>query len=151
MGWHPQQIAQNILEISVSFLTLMPVSASKSKVKFLADTITSESAAILFQKRLAWGVLAIGVGIIALSIPLGSLLHPEATKALMPIGGVFFSSLSGFPFKDILARRVRVVALTYLKNEYRELEKQPDETRQQELNKEFEQLIYMVLGLPGTV
>lgn len=118
-------------------------------IDFLNRAIASQRAARRFQIFLVSGMFCLGVA----AIVLGHLLIPENLrenlKWLPTVGGIFPPALAGFPLKDIFARKDKIAALTFLRQEFESLQgstTSPEDQQVQRLQQRFDQLIDKVLG-----
>lgn len=95
----------------------------------LIDTfLECQARAIRWQLRLAILFIVVGAGLIGI----GSLLSQQIEgsfmrSALLSLAGVFSSTLSAFPIKDLLARREKADAFRLLKIRLNRLMRQGDQ------------------------
>jgi hypothetical protein len=81
----------------------------KEDVESLID---SQRAAVRLYAKFAAGIFIFGI-LLVLSANLFA--QTNAIKTITNIGGTFISTLSGFPIKEIINRRLKINAYTILK------------------------------------
>ena len=100
--------------------------------------IHNQRTGLRFYLGLASAVVCLGFALIVLAQLLAGRL--EDLKLLLTLGGTFFSSLSSFPIKEVLAKRDRISLLEYLLNEFNELDMLLAKRRDQDLLTEQQRL-----------
>jgi len=106
-----------------------------SSIAFLNEAVARQRAAVRFHMALASGVVVLGVGAFVVTLFATGSVIPDNLKWLPQLGGAFVATLSGFPVKEIFARKDKIAALMLLRQEFERLQAGPTPTEAQEIER----------------
>lgn len=84
-----------------------------SQVEFIDEAIATQRSALRFQLALACATVALGLSIVVLT----QRLAPEDLKVSAAVGGTLIPTLSAFPLKEMFAKRDKIAALGFLRQQ----------------------------------
>ena len=109
-------------------------------IDLLEKNIVTERSAVRTQTILAGGVVCAGLIAAGLVHFASGPTLAENYKWMLTIAGTLISSAAGFPLKDIYNKRNKIIALTYLRDEFETLQGGGvtiEQTQAEELIKRF--------------
>jgi hypothetical protein len=100
-------------------------------IQFLKRSIRDQRMTLKFHISLAF--IFVLLGLILIIVALGKII-PESQKLLATFTGIFISSVSAFPIKQISDRRTKISALEFLLDRFKKLENNESDLANEESN-----------------
>jgi hypothetical protein len=107
----------------------------------IEDLVKNQKSAIRLYTLLAFGIVIFGFSLLIFG---NIFFENDSVKTIINIGGAFISTLTGFPVKEIVARKDRINTYDILKRHLKIINEIGDEIEDQEKQKIIDLILEII-------